>query len=96
LGCGRSHQRRLFPGHLPGRPLTPARLGQRLGKLGVDARAGRHAALLHLAAELPAAVPADLLHLSPGTAAGWVNNAGGDWSRYAAALTTEAITNQTE
>jgi hypothetical protein len=88
LGCGRSHQRRLFPGHLPGRPLTPARLGQRLGKLGVDARAGRHAALLHLAA--------DLLHLSPGTAAGWVNNAGGDWSRYAAALTTEAITNQTE
>lgn len=86
----------LFPGHLPGRPLTPARLGQRLGKLGVDARAGRRAALLHLAAELPAAVLADLLHLSPGTAAGWVNNAGGDWSRYAAALTTEAITNHTE
>src|SRR5680860_1344582 len=27
----------LFPGQLPGRPLTPARLGARLGKLGIDA-----------------------------------------------------------
>jgi len=79
----------LFPGHLPGRPLTPARLGSRLGKLGINARAGRRAALLQLAAHLPAAVLADLLNLSVGTAVGWVNNAGGDWSRYAAALLTE-------
>lgn len=86
----------LFPGLLPGRPLTPARLGQRLGKLGIDARAGRRAALIHLAAQLPAAVLADLLHLTPATAVRWVNNAGGDWSRYAAAIATNAITNQTE
>ncbi|MGH8932724.1 MAG: hypothetical protein ACRDZO_19400 [Egibacteraceae bacterium] len=71
----------LFPGHLPGRPLTPARLGARLGKLGIDARAGRHAALIHLAAQLPATVLAKLLHISPPTAVRWVNNAGGDWSR---------------
>jgi hypothetical protein len=30
----------LFPGLLPGQPLTVARLGNRMGKLGVDARAG--------------------------------------------------------
>lgn len=62
----------LFPGHLPGRPLTPARLSQRLNHLGINAHAGRRAALLHLAAQLPAAVLADLLHLAPGTAVGWV------------------------
>jgi hypothetical protein len=83
----------LFPGQHAARPLTPARLGARLNRLGIDARAGRRAALLHLAAELPAAVLADLLDLTPGTAVGWVNNAGGDWSRYAAALVAESITN---
>ena len=50
----------------------------------------------HLAAELPAAVLADLLDLTPGTAVGWVNDAGGDWSRYAAALVAESITNPAE
>lgn len=86
----------LIPGHLPGRPLTPARLGQRLRKLGIDARAARRAALIHLAAQLPAAVLADLLHLTPGTAVRWVNSAGGDWSRYAAALVTDTLTKQAE
>lgn len=86
----------LFPGGQPGRPLTPSRLGARLGKLGIDARAGRRAALIHLAAQLPAAVLADLLHLTPGTAVRWVNNAGGDWSRYAAAIAADPLTNQTE
>jgi integrase len=74
----------LFPGLMPGRPLTAARLGDRLGNLGVDARAGRRAALMHLAARLPAAVLAEVLNLSPGTAVDWVRAAGGDWSSYAA------------
>ncbi len=86
----------LFPGQHAGRPLTPARLGARLNKLGIDARAARRAALLQLAAELPAAVLADLLNLTPGTAVGWVNNAGGDWSRYAAALVNDTITTPAE
>lgn len=86
----------LFPGGHAGRPLTPARLGARLNKLGLDARAARRAALLQIAAELPAAVLADLLNLTPSTAVGWVNNAGGNWSRYAAALVTQAITNPAE
>lgn len=79
----------LFPGHLPGRPLTAARLGDRLAHFGIDARAARRAALIQLAAELPAAVLADLLHLSPGTAVTWTHTARGDWKRYAAALASQ-------
>jgi hypothetical protein len=46
----------LFPGHLPGRPITPSRLGERLRALGIYAQTARRAALLSLAAQLPAAV----------------------------------------
>ncbi len=59
----------LFPGHLPGRPITPARLGERLRRIGVYAQTGRRAALLDLSAQLPAAVLADLLGLHQTTAA---------------------------
>ena len=76
----------LFPGGLPGRPITAPRLGQRLRRLGVHAMAGRRAALLDLAAQLPAAVLADLLCMAPTTAVRWMREAGGDWSRYAADL----------
>ena len=55
----------LFPGGLPGRPITAARLGERLRALGIYALAGRRAALTDLAAQLPAAVLADLLGLAP-------------------------------
>lgn len=74
----------LFPGHLPGRPITASRLGARLGPLGVDARAGRRAALLQLATELPAPVLAGSLGITTATAADWVKTAGGDWANYAA------------
>ena len=76
----------LFPGLQPGRPLTAARLGARLRKLGIRAQPGRRAALTHLAAQLPAAVLADLLGIHPTTAVNWVHDAGGDWNRYAAQL----------
>ena len=74
----------LFPGLFPGRHLSPARLGERLRKLGIRAQAGRRSALMHLAARLPAAVLAEALNLTPGTAVDWVRAAGGDWSSYAA------------
>ena len=45
----------LFPGGLPGQPITPSRLGARLRALGVRAMPGRGAALIDLAAQLPAA-----------------------------------------
>jgi hypothetical protein len=76
----------LFPGMQPGRPLTAGRLGDRLRKLGIRAQSGRRAALTHLAAQLPAAVLADLLGIAPRTAVNWVHDAGGDWNRYAAQL----------
>jgi hypothetical protein len=76
----------LFPGHLPGQPITAGRLGQRLGRLSIDGQAARRAALLQLAAEVPAAVLSDLLGITAATAADWAHSAGGDWSRYAAAL----------
>ena len=74
----------LFPGGMPGRPITPSRLGERLRALGVRAMPGRRAALIDLAAQLPAAVLADSLNLSPGTAVRWMHQAGADWNRYAA------------
>lgn len=74
----------LFPGQHPGRPITPSRLGDRLSPLGIDARAGRRAALLQLAAQLPAPVLADSLGITATTATDWVKAAGGDWANYAA------------
>jgi integrase len=76
----------LLPGSLPGQPITASRLGQRLNILGIYAMAGCRAALTDLAAQLPAAVLADLLHLSPGAAVHWMHDAGADWTRYAAEL----------
>ena len=77
----------LFPGLLPGRPITPARLADRLRALGIPVQASRRGALTGLAAQLPAAVLADTLGISPGTAVRWAYDAGTDWSRYAAELT---------
>ncbi|WP_204079408.1 hypothetical protein [Mycobacterium riyadhense] len=79
----------LFPGLQPGRPLTAARLGERLRKLGIRAQPSRRAALTHLAAQLPAAVIADLLGIHPTTAVHWVHDASGDSNRYAAQLTQD-------
>jgi hypothetical protein len=76
----------LFPGGIPGRPITPSALAERLRKLGIPTQAGRRAALMDLAAQLPAAVLADLLNMHTTTAAKWMHEAGGDWSRYAAQI----------
>lgn len=64
----------LFPGHLPGRPITPDTLGERLRALGIYAQTGRRAALLDLAVQLPAAVLASqTLGLHHNTAARWMH-----------------------
>jgi transposase len=63
----------------PARPITAARLGERLRAIGIYTQTARRAALLDLAALLPAAVLADLLGLHETTAAKWVHQAGGDW-----------------
>lgn len=79
------------PAGRPASPSLPSQLGERLRALGIYAMPGRRAALTDLAAKMPAAVLADLLHLSPGTAVRWVHQAGGDWSRYAAELARERV-----
>jgi hypothetical protein len=79
-----THTHWLFPGGLPGRPITASRLADRLRILGIPTQAGRRAALVDLAAQLPAAVLADMLNLHPTTAVRWMREAGGDWNRYAA------------
>ncbi len=76
----------LFPGLSPGRPLSAARVGERLRRLGIPTMAGLRAALMHLGARLPAAVLADLLGIAPTTAVRWVRAAGGDWTTYAGGL----------
>jgi hypothetical protein len=76
----------LFPGLLPGQPITPARLSARLNAIGIPVRPARRAALTDLAAQVPAAVLADALGIHPTTAAHWTGDAGSDWNRYAAEL----------
>jgi hypothetical protein len=92
IGVGSpTNTRWLFPGGLPGRPTTAARLADRLRALGIKTQPARRAALIDLAAQLPAAVLADLLNLHPTTAVRWMHQAGGDWTRYAAELARTRI-----
>jgi hypothetical protein len=76
----------LFPGGMPGRPITASRLAERLRALGISTQAGRRATLMDLAAQLPTAVLADLLTMHTTTAARWTRETGSDWTRYAAEL----------
>lgn len=62
-GVGSPSSRWLFPGGLPGKPISASHLGHRLRKLGIGALPGRRSTMTHLAAHLPAAVLADLLNL---------------------------------
>lgn len=72
----------LFPGGAPGRHITANSLQLRLKGVGVILRAARNAAMLQLAAEIPAPVLADLFHLHPVSAARLIKTARGDWTSY--------------
>lgn len=74
----------LFPGRQAGQHQHPEHLRRRLKTIGIDCRANRNAALLQLAAEIPAAVLADTLGITPSTAVRWTQTTAGDWTRYAA------------
>jgi len=73
----------LFPGRRPGRAACPTTLGHRLRRLGIDPRAARNGALLHLAEYLPARVLADLLGLHINTAELWITTSVTRWMGYA-------------
>jgi hypothetical protein len=79
----------LFPGGLPGSHLSDARLGARLKKLGIRLRQGRNAALIHLAAELPSTVLANLLGIHAYTATVWAEIGAMSKASYAAKLMSQ-------
>lgn len=74
----------LFRGGQPGRPISSARLTERLRCLGIHAGPSRSTALFGLAAELPAAMLARLLGIHITVAVGWQRASSGDWTNYAA------------
>jgi hypothetical protein len=84
----------LFPGQVPGRHLSVNGLVRQLNTHGIQARIARSAALINLAADLPAAVLADLLGLHINTAVRWVKRARRDWADYLAARADATGTGQ--
>ena len=74
----------LFPGQVPGRHLTVNGLVRQLNQHGIEARISRSAALINLAADLPASVLADLLGMHINTAVRWAHRAKRDWTSYLA------------
>jgi len=79
----------LFPGLVPGQPIANHALTTRLSRHDINVRIARNGALAALAADLPAAVLADLLGMHINTAVRWVKYVGRDWADYIAARAIE-------
>ncbi|WP_406100646.1 hypothetical protein OG698_00195 [Streptomyces sp. NBC_01003] len=60
---GRASTQWLFPGRMPGRPISVGQLGRHMTALGIRVKPARNTALMTLAAELPAVVFSRLLGL---------------------------------
>lgn len=82
----------LFPGGRPGRPISAARLTERLREIGIYAGPARSTALFQLAGELPAAILARLLGIHISVAVKWQRAASGDWTAYAADVSRRETT----
>ncbi len=80
----------LFPGRVPGQPIDNHSLTNRLNRDGISARPARNGALAALAADLPAAILADLLGMHVHTAVRWVTYARRDWTDYLAARAADS------
>jgi hypothetical protein len=86
----------LFPGQVPGRHMSVNGLVRQLNHHDIQARISRSAALINLAADLPAAVLADLLGMHINTAVRWAHRATRDWASYLAARAEQANTARPE
>src|ERR1035437_5674795 len=76
----------LIPGRHAGQHITADRLQQRLKRHGIErSREGRHAALLALAARLPAPIFAERIGIHQSRAAAWARMAGATYADYVAA-----------
>ena len=82
----------LFPGGQPGRPISTARLTQRLTNLGIRPNQTRSTALFQLATEIPAAILARTLGIHTNVAVTWQRLSGGDWATYAAEISRHQTT----
>lgn len=82
----------LFPGQVPGRHMSVNGLVRQLNDHGIQARISRSAALINLAADLPAAVLAGLLGMHINTAVRWAHRAKRDWASYLAARSADSRT----
>jgi hypothetical protein len=80
----------LLPGGQPGRPVSTARLTQRLATLGIRPGQARSTALFQLAAEIPAAILARTLGIHTNVAVTWQRLSAGDWTTYAAEVSRRA------
>ncbi|GLP73599.1 hypothetical protein TUM20983_07090 [Mycobacterium antarcticum] len=81
----------VLPGRPPDRPVVAAGFGKRLKRIDLTIRGGRNTALIGLAAELPAAVLADLLAIDIITATRWAAYAKKDWLDYVATRVADAM-----
>ncbi len=70
----------LFPGGMPGRPVSSYQLGERLRQLGLRPGQARSTALFQLATDLPAAVLARMLGIHISVAVAWQHACSGDWA----------------
>lgn len=74
----------LFPGDRAGRHLGSANLANRLRDIDIEPRQMRGAALVQLSMEMLPAVLAEVVGVTPSTAAKWTAASGGSWANYAA------------
>ncbi len=74
----------LFPGGIPGRPLSTESIRGPLVARGIRPFGSRKAALFGLAAQIPTPVLADLLGIATTTATRWAALAARDWTGYIA------------
>jgi hypothetical protein len=75
----------LFPGRHAGTHITADRLRERLKRYGIDrSTEGRNAALIALAARLPAPILAERIGIHQARAAQWVRLAGATYADYVA------------
>lgn len=76
------HDRWLFPGRGPGKPLGTQALLIELRRAGIHTRSARNTTLLTLARDVPPMILADLLGIGTSTADRWRQWSGGAWAAY--------------
>jgi hypothetical protein len=82
----------LFPGRSAHGNVNASVISKRLKEQGIHTRASRNAALIALAADLPASVLSELFGISITSALQWTRRASRDWNTYVAATINDPRT----